>query len=284
MKKLKIVSVFLTVIVLGLVLTACGKETSKPKDNGQPLTGAYKTNYTTKDGTKQPSYWYFKKDGTFLYCTPQVNSTNPKSDTEYWYGDAKRGTWELRGNDEYELKMHDLYDDDYYRLDAELDGSGVLSVSDSAKKPKYEYGTDVGCYKQKKMTYSQFMDLFNQAKASDQEKVQNNGYAKPDNDDGSTGSESSSSAASSSSSTSSADPDEIGRAVYKLVFPSEEVDSVEQDGDSYYVSNEYHSADSTIRFQINSDKVTYWTQAAGDTTADGHNEEHTVSISSLLGN
>lgn len=282
MKKLKMMSVFLTVIVLGLVVTACGKETSKPKDNGQPLTGAYKTNDTTKDGTKQPSYWYFKKDGTFLYCTPQVNSTNPKSDTEYWYGDAKRGTWELLGKDEYELKMHDLYDDDYYQLDAELDGSGDLSVSDSSDKPKYEYGTDVGCYKQKKMTYSQFMDLFNQAKASDQEKVQNNGYAKPDNDDSTTGSESSSSA--SSSSTSSADPDEIGRAVYKLVFPSEEVDSVEQDGDSYYVSNEYHSADSTIRFQINGDKVTYWTQAAGDTTADGHNEEHTVSISSLLGN
>ena len=126
------------------------------------------------------------------------------------------------------------------------------------------------------------MDLFNQAKASDQEKVQNNGYAKPDNDDSTTGSESSSSAT--SSSTSSADPDEIGRAVYKLVFPSEEADSVEQDGDSYYVSNEYHSADSTIRFQINGDKVTYWTQAAGDTTADGHNEEHNVSISSLLGN
>lgn len=64
--------------------------------------------------------------------------------------------------------MHDLYDDDYYHLDAEIDGSGDLSVSDSAKKPKYEYGTDVGCYKRKEMTYSQFMDLFNQAKASDQ--------------------------------------------------------------------------------------------------------------------
>ncbi len=279
MKKLKMMSVFLTVIVLGLVVTACGKETSKPKDNGQPLTGAYETRGTTNDGTKQPSYWYFKKDGTFLYCTPQVNSTNPKSDTEYWYGDAKRGTWELRGNDEYELKMHDLYDDDYYHLDAEIDGSGDLSVSDSAKKPKYEYGTDVGCYKRKKMTYSQFMDLFNQAKASDQRGIQATGYTKADNGDSNSSSESSSSATFSSS----ADPDEIGRAVYKLVFPSEEVNSVEQDGDSYYVSNEYHSADSTIRFQINGDKVTYWTQAAGDTTADGHNEEHTVSISSLLG-
>lgn len=70
MKKLKMMSVFLTVIVLGLVITACGKETSKPKDNGQPLTGAYETRGTTNDGTKQPSYWYFKKDGTFLYCTP----------------------------------------------------------------------------------------------------------------------------------------------------------------------------------------------------------------------
>ena len=51
MKKLKMMSVFLTVIVLGLVLTACGKETSKPKDKGQPLTGAYETRSTTNDGT-----------------------------------------------------------------------------------------------------------------------------------------------------------------------------------------------------------------------------------------
>ena len=129
------------------------------------------------------------------------------------------------------------------------------------------------------MTYFQFMDLFNQAKASGQRGIQATGYTKADNGDSNSSSESSSSATFSSS----ADPDEIGRAVYKLVFPSEEVNSVEQDGDSYYVSNEYHSADSTIRFQINGDKVTYWTQAAGDTTADGHNEEHTVSISSLLG-
>lgn len=82
----------------------------------------------------------------------------------------------------------------------------------------------------------------------------------------------------------SADPDEIGRAIYSQVFPSEEVDSVEKDGDRYYASNEYHSADSTIPFQINGDTVTYWTQADGDTTADGQNEAHTVSIDDLLGN
>lgn len=82
----------------------------------------------------------------------------------------------------------------------------------------------------------------------------------------------------------SADPDAIGRAIYARVFPSETVDTVEQDGDRYYVSNEYHSADSTIPFQINGDTVTYWTQADGDITADGKNDAHTVSISELLDN
>lgn len=80
------------------------------------------------------------------------------------------------------------------------------------------------------------------------------------------------------------DPDEIGRAVYARVFPSEQVDSVEKDGDSYYVNNEYHSADSTVEFQINGDTVTYWTQSGGDTTADGKNDAHTVKIEDLLGN
>ena len=113
---------------------------------------------------------------------------------------------------------------------------------------------------------------------------QNTG-SEQNNDESSANEESNSNESSDNdSSSTSADPDEIGRAVYARVFPSEQVDYVEQDGDSYYVSNEYHSADSTVEFQINGDKVTYWTQADGDTTADGKNNAHTVSIKDLLGN
>lgn len=156
---------------------------------------------------------------------------------------------------------------------AQLKGKQI-HITDSKDDSKYQWG-DSDISQQKGMTAAAYMEMFNKAKVSDQEGIQADGYIKADSDD--------SDSSSASSSSASADPNEIGRAIYRRVFPSEEVDSVEQDGDSYVVSNEYHSAESTIKFQINGDTVTYWTQAAGDTTADGHNEEHTVSISDLLG-
>lgn len=277
----------LLLITIGLV--GCsgkqGKEATNAQQDKQVLSGVYKEDdkYTkTDDGTPQPSYWYFKKNGKLLLCTPQVNSTNPNSDTDFWYGDANRGTWKSLGNNMFELKMHDVYDNDYYTIKAKLNGNKLYTYSNS-KNAKYSWSADANT-KQSSMTYSDFMDMFNKAKDSDQKGIQENGYTKPDNDSSSNGSNSSSSNSDSDSSSTSADPDEIGKAVYARVFPSEQVDSVEQDGNKYYVSNEYHSADSTIPFQINGDKVTYWTQADGDTTADGKNDAHTVSIKDLLGN
>lgn len=255
------------------------------QEEKQALTGVYKISdkyNKTDDGTPQPSYWYFKKNGKLLHCTPQVNSTNQNSDTDLWYGDADRGTWKSLGNNMFELKMHDVYDNDYYTIKAKLSGNKLYTYSNS-KNAKYSWSADVNT-KQSSMTYSDFMDMFNKAKDSDQKGIQESGYTKPDNDSSSNGSNNSSSNSDSDSSSTSADPDEIGKAVYARVFPSEQVDSVEQDGDSYYVSNEYHSADSTVKFQINGDTVTYWTQADGDTTADGKNDAHTVSIKDLLGN
>ncbi len=277
----------LLLVALGLV--GCsgkqGKEATNAQQDKQVLSGVYKTDdkYSKRDdGTLQPDYWYFKKNGKLLYCTPQVNSTNQNSDTDFWYGDASRGTWKSLGNDEFEIKMHDVYDNDYYTIKAKLNGNKLHTYANS-RNAKYEWSADVST-KQSSMTYSDFMDMFNKAKDSDQKGIQESGYTKPNNDSSSNGSNNSSSNSDSDSSSTSADPDEIGKAVYARVFPSEQVDSVEQDGDSYYVSNEYHSADSTVKFQINGDTVTYWTQADGDTTADGKNDAHTVSIKDLLGN
>ena len=277
----------LLLVTIGLV--GCsgkqGKEATNAQQDKQVLTGVYKISdkyNKTDDGTPQPSYWYFKKNGKLLYCTPQVNSTNQNNDIDFWYGDAYRGTWKSLGNNMFELKMHNVYDNDYYTIKAKLNGSKLYTYSNS-KNAKYSWSADANT-KQSSMTYSDFMDMFNKAKDSDQKGIQENGYTKPDNDSSSNGSNSSSSNSDSDSSSTSADPDKIGKAVYARVFPSEQVDSVEQDGDKYYVSNEYHSADSTIPFQINGDKVTYWTQADGDTTADGKNDAHTVSIKDLLGN
>ena len=278
----------LLLVTIGLVGCSNGnnKQGSKASNTqtsqkSQVLSGVYKISDKDSDtddnGNKQPGYYYFKKNGEVLWAQ---NETGDEDNGNY--GGAARGTWKSLGNNMFEIHIKYIYDNDDFTFKAKKTGNKLHTYSNS-KNAKYEWDADDN-YKQPDMTYSDFMDMFNKAKDSDQKDIQENGYAKPDNDSSSDSSNSSSSSSDSDSSSTSADPDEIGKAVYARVFPSEQVDSVEQDGDSYYVSNEYHSADSTVEFQINGDKVTYWTQADGDTTADGKNDAHTVSIKDLLGN
>ena len=186
----------LLLITIGLV--GCsgkqGKEATNAQQEKQVLTGVYKISdkyNKTDDGTPQPGYWYFKKNGKLLHCKPQVNSTNQNSDTDFWYGDAYRGTWKSLGNNMFELKMHDVYDNDYYTIKAKLSGSKLHTYANS-RNAKYKWDADDN-YKQPDMTYSDFMDMFNKAKDSDQKEIQENGYTKPDNDSSSNSSNSSSS-------------------------------------------------------------------------------------------
>ena len=280
-KRNKWLILFVFIVAAAIVVFGGIKDDSKSTSSlqeKQVLNGVYKeSNDDSKhdDGTEQPNYIYFAKDDKVLIAQPETGD----EDSGY-YGDAYRGTWKSLGDNKFKLKIHDVYDKDYYILELKKDGNNftMKSTDDKAKYVWYEDN-----YSKIDMTTSDFMDMFNKAKDSDQQGIQENGYADPDNDSSSNATSTSNHSDSDSSST-SADPDEIGKAVYARVFPSEQVDSVEQDGDSYYVSNEYHSADSTVEFQINGDKVTYWTQADGDTTADGKNDAHTVSIKDLLGN
>ena len=79
-----------------------------------------------------------------------------------------------------------------------------------------------------------------------------------------------------------ADPQEVGTALYKYVFDTDDdPEYCQQDGDKWDVGQ--GTADSTIPFQINGDTVTYWTQKDGEATVDGKNQENTISISELLG-
>ena len=280
-KRNKWLILFVFIVAAAIVVFGGIKDDSKSTSSlheKQVLNGVYKeSNDDSKhdDGTEQPNYIYFAKDDKVLIAQPETGD----EDSGY-YGDAYRVTWKSLGDNKVKLKLHDVYDKDYYILELKKDGNNftMKSSDDKAKYVWYEYN-----YSKIDMTTSDFMDMFNKAKDSDQQGIQENGYADPDNDSSSNATSTSNHSDSDSSST-SADPDEIGKAVYARVFPSEQVDSVEQDGDSYYVSNEYHSADSTVEFQINGDKVTYWTQADGDTTADGKNDAHTVSIKDLLVN
>lgn len=261
-----------------LLLTGCGKAGSSPSTD--PIIGTYKCSakYSkTKDGTIQQGYWYFKKNGKLLYCVPKVDSVR---EGYIWPGDVSHGTWKRLKNNRYQIKLHDDYVSDSYTLKASLDGDRLTipaAANDWRKEVDHKINMSSATYmkmfkkaKQSELTALAVESSSSSAKSAESRKnadlsTNNNGPA-------------------TSNTSQSADPDEIGRAIYSRVFPSEEVDSVEKDGDRYYVSNEYHSADSTIPFQINGDTVTYWTQADGDTTADGQNEAHTISIDDLLGN
>lgn len=166
-------------LITVMVMAGCSKKSSSSSGT-QVLSGAYKTPSKTEDGTSQPDYWYFKKDGKLLYCSPQVDSTNKNSDTDYWYGDAKRGTWRSLGNNKFQIKMHDVYDHDYFTLTGKLEGNKFHTYANS-KKAKYRWYADTST-KQSKMTYSDYLDMFNKAKESDQKAIEENGYTKPDHD------------------------------------------------------------------------------------------------------
>ena len=244
----------LLLITIGLV--GCsgkqGKEATNAQQEKQVLTGVYKTDdkyNKTDDGTLQPNYWYFKKNGKLLYCTPQVNSTNQNSDTDFWYGDAYRGTWKSLGNNMFELKLHDVYDNDYYTIKAKLSGSKLHTYANS-RNAKYEWDADDN-YKQPDMTYSDFMDMFNKAKDSDQKRIQENGYAKPDND---------SSSDTDNTSSSLKDPKIIGVLV---LVKMRGMDAIADQGPEYMVNSDsgkyaigLGTKDSTLGYKIDGNKVT----------------------------
>mgnify|MGYP005783421153 CR=1 FL=1 len=242
----------LFLITIGLV--GCsgkqGKGATNAQQDKQVLSGVYKTDdkYTkTDDGTLQPDYWYFKKNGKLLYCTPQVNSTNQNSDTDSWYGDADRGTWKSLGNDEFELKMHDVYDNDYYTIKAKLNGNKLHTYANS-RNAKYEWDADDN-YKQPDMTYSDFMDMFNKAKDSDQKGIQESGYTKPDND-----------SSSNSDDSSNIDPKTLGILILEKARGAESINT----GDIEYMimgkKNDYQigfgTKDGTLNYVIDGNQVT----------------------------
>lgn len=260
-----------------LLLTGCGRNISSPFTD--PIVGTYKCDakYSkTEDGTVQQGYWYFKKNGKLLYCVPQVNSVRKG----YVYpGDVSHGTWKHLKNNHYQIKLHDDYVSGSYTIKASLTGDRLTIPT--AKNWVKEVDSKID------MSSATYKKMFNKAKQSELTALaveSSSSAAKSAESRKNADLSTNNNGPSTNDSSQSTDPDEIGRAVYSRVFPSEEVDSVEKDGDRYYVSNEYHSADSTVPFQINGDTVTYWTQGDGDTTADGPNEAHTVSIDDLLGN
>lgn len=261
-------------ILMLLVVAGCGNT----KDNNQSklqtqvqdskIVGAYKSDddyNETDDGTIQPSYWYFKKDGKLLYCEPQVDSSDPNSDTDFWYGDAYRGTWKALGDSKYQLKFHDVYDDDYYTIKAKLDGKKLITYS-TPKSAKCEWNEFTN--KKIDMTYSDYIDMFDNAKKSDLEYIKENGYYEPDSAD---------------SNEDVTDPKTIG--VLLLASTHGGFDDLDGDDLEYMIMekpNTYQiglgTKSSTLNYTVDGDKVTY-TDGALDYSQDS---AKTVSIKKLV--
>jgi hypothetical protein len=152
-------------------LTGCGHK--------QTLSGVYRSNdaYNKEDdGTIQPSYYYFKKNGTFMYCSPQVNSV--KGDDSYFYGDVSRGTWKALGHNQFQIKMRSVYDDDHYSFKAQLNGKR-LHTDANAKDAKFRWSADNNT--KVDMNYDDYMAMFKKARVSAQKGIQQDGYMLPDN-------------------------------------------------------------------------------------------------------
>lgn len=176
----------LLLVTIGLV--GCSNENNKQgskasntqtSQKSQVLSGVYKISDKDSDtddnGNKQPGYYYFKKNGEVLWAQ---NETGDEDNGNY--GGAARGTWKSLGNNMFEIHIKYIYDNDDFTFKAKKTGNKLHTYSNS-KNAKYEWDADDN-YKQPDMTYSDFMEIFNNGKNSQRQKVQENGYDDPDND------------------------------------------------------------------------------------------------------
>lgn len=159
---------------LGLALLMTVAAVKYQKNKKGLLSGVYKE--TSRDvladdaGRPQYNYFYFKEDGTALLAQPE---------TADQYGDAGQGTWEYLGNDQFQVKIKSIYDHNFYQLEMTRSGKG-LTTPGTVKNAPFEWEAD--SYQQDEMVVADFMDMFNQAKKSQQEKVAKNGYDVPENE------------------------------------------------------------------------------------------------------
>lgn len=233
-----------------IVLLICGALVIKKT---RTLSGVYRTPSKADDGVSQPNYWYFEKNGKLLYCTPQVKAKSEKDGS--WYGDASKGTWKPLGNNKFEIKMHDVYDNDSFTIKAKRKGNKFHTYANS-KRALYEWDADTST-KQPSISSSEFMDMYNKAKISDQKNIRENGYEKPDNVPSSASSSSDSSISSSDSDNSQMSFDTAAKILQKGNFSDfdYERDSQTHDGshatkNGGYVMITYPGAKGEDRYTI----------------------------------
>lgn len=237
----------LLLITIGLV--GCSKEgkssNTQLNQKSQVLSGVYrisdKDSDTDDNGNKQPGYYYFKKNGKVLWAQ---NETGDKDEGNY--GGAARGTWKSLGDNMFKIHLKYVYDNDVFTFKAKKTGNKLHTYSNG--HAKYEWSADNN-YKQPDMTYSDFMEIFNNGKNSQREKVQENGYDDPDND-----------SSSNSDDSSNIDPKTLGILILEKARGAESINT----GDIEYMimgkKNDYQigfgTKDGTLNYVIDGDQVT----------------------------
>lgn len=186
--------------LLGILTISVVTLAVNPVHASQNITGVYKeisADAKMDDGTFQYSYYYLTSDGQVKIATPETGG-----DDNGYYGDALEGTWKALGNNKYRLKIHDVSDRDSYTLTATIK-NGRLNTGSTKDGAKWEWSADRA--QKIKMSKGEFLEMFNAAKESNLKRIQENGYATPDNDSSSN----SDSSSNGQDNTSSADSDSV---------------------------------------------------------------------------
>lgn len=166
----------------------------------QNIAGVYKelsTDAKMDDGTFQYNYYYLTGNGKIKIATPETGG-----DDNGYYGDALQGTWKALGNNKYRLKFHDVSDRDSYTLTATIK-NGRLNTGSTKEGATWEWNADHA--RKIKMSKIEFLEMFDAAKESNLKRIQENGYATPDNGSSS----SSDSSSNGQGNTSSSDSDSV---------------------------------------------------------------------------
>lgn len=206
---------------------------------------------------------------------PTGDGTNSDNGT---LGDVYQGTWKKIGGNKYRFKVKNVWDN--YDMDFVAKVKSLTKLATEKGK-----NWDADTWSRVSMPTSKFDKLFkktSRAVRANKEKaaarLKSSTLSEATNISSSDDSNSNS-----DSENPNADPEEIGIALYQHVFNTDdEPEYCEQSDGKWNVGQ--GTADSTIPFTINGDTVTYWTQKDGEATANGKNQENTISIDSLLGN
>lgn len=115
----------------------------------------------------------FTKAGKVLYAEPETGD-----DSHGNYGTIKRGTWRHLDGNKFQIKLHNVYDKDYFTITAIKENKKHFRTLTNLKG-EYHWSADSWTL-YPTMTASDFQSMFERAAESSQEKIQQNGYDKPD--------------------------------------------------------------------------------------------------------